>query len=123
MWNRYARNWWEGGSMGQAEQVMEGLVSEKAKSPKWQAYLEFVQGGDPSLGGLPICPYAKGGKYFIADDTDLVVLTGAGTYAELRGLCEAVNPKLRPFGWFVLPGAPDSDFNINGVYTNRTPEP
>jgi hypothetical protein len=50
-----------------------GLQNGAHMSPKWQAYLEFVQGRDPRLGGLPICPYAKGGKYFIAEDTNLVV--------------------------------------------------
>jgi hypothetical protein len=44
-----------------------GLQNGAHMSPKRQAYLEFVQGRDPRLGGLPICPYAKGGKYFIAE--------------------------------------------------------
>ena len=121
------------------DRVMEG----------WEDYTDFVERPHEKFGGLPVCPFAKQsrvrGEYQfrvmeltrdavlaiapLFDDTRLHLIIcvdpseGRVTATEARELVRELNATLLDMNLMATSTHPDDDFNIDGLYTRRTPHP
>lgn len=115
----------------------------------WKDYIDFVESPQEKLGGLPVCPFAKKGRLRgeyefrvlelsrdavlnlipLFDDSklDLIICVDARTKGltstETRELARALNATLLDVNLMATSTHPDDDFNIDGLYTRRSPHP
>ena len=115
----------------------------------WKDYIDFVESPQEKLGGLPVCPFAKKGRLRgeyefrvlelsrdavlnlipLFDDSklDLIICvdsrTNGLTSTETRDLARALNATLLDVNLMATSTHPDDDFNIDGLYTRRSPHP
>jgi hypothetical protein len=115
----------------------------------WEDYIEFVERPQEKFGGLPVCPFAKKarlrGEYefrvleltrdallalaSLFDDTKLHLIICVDprvdglTATEARELARELNATLLDMNLMATSSHPDDDFNIEGLYTRRSPHP
>lgn len=115
----------------------------------WEDYIDFVERPHETFGGLPVCPFAKKGRLKgeyefrmleltrdavlalapLFDDTKLHLILCVDpredglTVTETRELARELNATLLDMNLMVTSTHPDDDFNIEGLYTRRSPHP
>ena len=131
-----------------AAQTIEGLSMDRVMEG-WEDYIDFVERPHEKFGGLPVCPFAKQsrlkGEYEfrvlelnrdavlalapLFDDTRLHLIIcvdpqeGRLTATGARELVRELNATLLDMNLMATSTHPDDDFNIEGLYTRRTPHP